>query len=287
MEEYLEQILAYLPMKFVDKEANDFIKYLSEAYLENILNKKYQFSFKAFHMLYMTFIYKISWFISINNDAQQIFDYSYLTKGESDAIRVLLKKKAFHKNAIQKCQNLVNVRNHCSHASGKIEYDDKGISYFIDEEIKSIILLQHKIEPEMKKFLEQFLEKNWQKTFITGDFNNLFNENYFSLKDLETISKIDLELLKLNSDSEKIIKEKILYLLLILDIQNKIITEENLFLSKLALFMSSLPKKIKIISDEKEKEIYTSSIIDEFLIPIISKLSDDDRIQAEKILKIN
>ncbi len=286
MDEYLEQVLIHLPMQFVDNESNKFIKYLSEAYSENIKNKKYQFSFKAFHMLYMTFIYKISWFISINPDAQQIFDYSYLTKGESDAIHVLLKKKAFHKNAIQKCQNLVNVRNHCSHASGKIEYDDKGISYFIDEEVKSIQLLQKKIEPELKFFLEHFLKENWQKTFISGDFNNFFNENYLSLKDLEIMSKVDLQILKLNSSSEKIIKEKILYLLFIFEIQNKIESEENILLKKLPLFMIGLPERIKIKKDEGEKKIYTSEIIEEFLIPIISTFSNEDRINAEKILKL-
>lgn len=45
-------------------------------------------------------------------------------------------------------------------------------------------------------------------------------------------------------------------------------------------------EKIKIKKDEREKEMYTSEIIDEFLIPIISNFSNEDRISTEKILKL-
>ena len=62
MEEYLKQILRHLPIQFADEEANEFVKYLSEAYLENLEKGKYQFSFTAFHMLNMAFIYKTKCF---------------------------------------------------------------------------------------------------------------------------------------------------------------------------------------------------------------------------------
>ena len=63
MDEYLNTIQKYLPIKFADEEASEFIDYLSEAYLENIEKGKYQFAFIAYHMLYMTFCYKTKWFL--------------------------------------------------------------------------------------------------------------------------------------------------------------------------------------------------------------------------------
>lgn len=286
MEEYLEKILTYLPIQFADEEANEFVKYLSEAYIENLEKEKYQFAFKAFHMLYMTFIYKISWSKAIVSEAKQLFDYPDFIPKESDAITTLLKKTGFRKNDIQKCQNHVIVRNHCSHASGKIEYDDNGIKHFINEEIKYIERLQKKIEPELKKFLQNFLEENWQQNFITGDFYYLFLEHYFSVKDLELLNTIDLPLFRKKSNNEKNIMQKIYYLLLIYEIQNQIESEENLFLEKLSIFMIDLPEKVIIVKDEDNANVFTSEIIEEFLIPIISNFSDEDRKKAEKILKL-
>lgn len=62
MEDYLEKILEFLPETF-DKDSDDFIKYLSDAFIENSTNEKYQFAFTAFHMLNMVFIYKTKWFL--------------------------------------------------------------------------------------------------------------------------------------------------------------------------------------------------------------------------------
>ena len=63
MEDYLEKILEFLPETFFDKDSDDFIKYLSDAFIENSTNEKYQFAFTAFHMLNMVFIYKTKWFL--------------------------------------------------------------------------------------------------------------------------------------------------------------------------------------------------------------------------------
>ena len=93
--------------------------------------------------------------------------------------------------------------------------------------------MQKKIQFELKNFLQDFLEENWHKTYISGDFKNLFEENYFSLKDLELISIFDLPLFRKKSNNEENIKQKILYLLLIFEIQNRIEDDKNLFLEKL------------------------------------------------------
>ena len=298
MEEYLKQILRHLPIQFVDEEANEFVKYLSEAYTENLEKKKYQFAFTAFHMLNMIFVYKEKWFLkeqgnqdiidALNNQGNKsfndLFDLSQFNEKES--LELLLRTLKFHTNDFTKCRNHVDARNHCSHAGGKIEYDEKGIHFLVDDEIKYVERLQRKIQPELRKFLQEFLEKNWQQTFISGDFKNLFEENYFSLKDLEVMSAVDLPLFRKKSNNEENIKQKVLYLLLIFEIQNQIENQKNLFLEKLPIFMIDLPEIIKIKRDNDKDKIHTNEIIEEFLIPIISNFSDEDRKKAEEILKL-
>jgi hypothetical protein len=281
--------------------------YLGEAYLENLEKNKYQFAFKAFHMLYMVFMYKTSWFIrKINNDKSEVTDFKlkinddgkvvtmtekilieqlfqYSCIGEYPVILSLLKKKHFHPNDFSKCQHHVDARNHCSHACGKIEYDEKGIDFLIHDELKYVEKLQKELEPELKKFLEIFLGDNWDKEYVSGDFEILFEENHLSIKDLESISSIKLDLFKKKSDNLGIIKQKILYLQFIFEIQNRI-DEDNLFLDKLHMLMIGLPESVEIGEEKDKIEVPISKLLEKSIMSIISTFSDSDRKKAEKIL---
>lgn len=288
MEEYINQILKYLPVKFADDEANEFIKYLKEAYLENIKNRKYQFAFKAFHLLYMTFIYKMSWFkeITPREHAKEIFDYSHLTKGEADAIENLLKKAGLtHKNDLSKCKNHVDARNHCSHASGKIEYDEKGIDFLISDELKYIERLQNKIKPELEKIFIEYLNENWAVPFLTGYLKSWIIQNHLSGKDLEIIINLDLPLFKEKSDNEEIVFKKRLYLIFINESQKYLELDKNVFLEKLPMFMLGLKDEIEITREKDLKEIIeTKTIIERDFLPIIYGFSEKERKEAEAIL---
>jgi hypothetical protein len=302
MEEYLKMILRHLPMQFADYEANDFVKYLSEAYSENIEKDKYQFAFIAFHMLYMTFCYKIQWFLKAQKNKKieesieeflksnkkkfinGLFDLSLFN--ESDTLYHLLHSLGFDIVDTNEHKKCVDIRNNCAHANGKIRYDEKKISDYIEEEIEFMEKIQKKLHKELKKLLEDFLEDNWQKNLILGDFQNFFEENYLSLADLESISIIDLPLFKLKSSTEKIIKQKIIYLLLIFEIQTKIEGENNLFLQKLPILIIDLPEIIKVDKDGEEIEENTNKIIEETLFPLLSILSSEDWKEMSRILKI-
>jgi hypothetical protein len=310
MEDYIYQIRKYLPVKFFDDEANDFLKYLEEAYLENIKNKKYQFAFKAFHMLYMTCIYKFSWFIKrVNNEApaektyklkiksngqaqiqedivsiQRMFEYSLIN--ESEAIQKLLKKTGFHPNDFDKCNHHVDARNHCSHASGKIEYDKKGIDFLISDELKYIERLEHKTMVEQKKFLEQILADNWDKSLIGGDIVNLFINNNISRRDLEVSIRFDLALFRKKSDNENTVFQKILYLIFINEAQKYTEEEKSIFVERLPMFMIGLKDEIKVQRDGEKKIISLREIIEECLVPIINNFEEKDRREAEKILHL-
>lgn len=310
MEDYIYQIHKYLPIKFADEETNDFLRYLEETYIENIKNKKYQFAFKAFHMLYMTCIYKFSWFIKkINNESpeektykiktningqtqiqedviliQKLFEYSLIS--ESAVIQKLLKKTGFHLNDIEKCKHHVDARNYCSHASGKIEYDEKGIDFLISDELKYIERLQSKTKSEQKRFLESFIEKNWDKSLIEADVYNFFVINNVSTKDLELLIDIEISLFRKKSDTEKSVFQKVLYLVFISEAQKYIESDKNIFLQKLPIFMVGLEKEIKIGINGSSKKVSMEEIMEEHLIPVISQFNEEDRKKAEKILRL-
>ena len=61
IEQYVDNIKMYLPLEEVQEEVQEYIHYISNACIFNANDEKYQFSFLAFHMLYMCFIYKIIW----------------------------------------------------------------------------------------------------------------------------------------------------------------------------------------------------------------------------------
>lgn len=304
MEDYILQIRRYLPIRFADEEANDFLKYLEETYFENIRNKKYQFAFIAFHMLYMTFCYKTKWFLKIQNNQkinQSLQDY--ISKRDKNAFFnvlfdlarfseketfdcLLSSLKGFNSNDIDNCKIHVTKRNHCAHASGKIEYNEKDIDYLISDELKYIERMQGKIQPDLIKFLENFLDENWDKSLIGGDIESVFINNNISRKDLEIISYIDLPLFKKKSDNEKVVFQKILYLVFISEAQKYIGTEKNIFLEKLPMFIIGLKDEIKVQKNEEEKTVSMREIIEEHIVPIINEFEEKDRKEAEKILDL-
>lgn len=307
MEDYIYQIRRYLPIKFADEEANKFLKYLYEAYLENIKNKKYQFAFKAFHMLYMSFIYKVSWLLNdkghqikqlLNKTAKDkgdrenrsimfntLFDLSQLREKES--LECLFLSLKFYQNDLKECKRHVDVRDNCSHASGKIYYFEKEVQFYIEDELKYIAILHNKIKSDLKNILENYLNKKWKLNHIAGDVYNWFILKHFSEKDLELLISIDLPLFRKKSNNEIIVFQKILYLVFVYEAQKHIEIERNIFLDKLTMFMEGLEDDLKVTKDGEEKTIPTQEIIEENLVPIISDLSDEEREKAEIILNLS
>ena len=302
MEEHLKQILKFLPIQFADEEANEFIIYLSDAYIENLEKEKYQFAFIAFHMLYMTFCFKTKWFLRKQKNKKieesietylrsnkkkffnGLFDLSQFN--EKDTIHHLLHSLNFDIVETEDHKKCIDIRNNCAHANGKIRYNQIKINTSIEEEVEFIEKIQSKLIGELKITLQKNLDDNWQNTFMSGDMKTVFTDNYFSLKDLEQISKISLPIFRKKSNNEKNIKQKVHYLLFIFEVQKQIDDDTNLFLKKLSIFMIDLPETIQVKKDGDIAEITTNEIIEEFLIPIISSFSSEDRIEAERILKL-
>ena len=306
MEDYLEKILEFLPETFFDKDSDDFIKYLSDAFIENSTNEKYQFAFTAFHMLNMVFIYKTKWFLfkqgntiictalenfrnNKNNNIDEfntLFDLSLFN--EKKSLEEVLKSLKFHVNEIGISRNHVDVRNNCSHASGRIYYDSqKKIEHFIEEELLVIERIHVKTLEMMESLINKFINEKWNNTFILQDIKILFNENYFSKKDLLSILNFQYCFLSLKSNTSEVFYKKILYLLIVNEIQIRVNSDENFFLQKLPFLMNNISENIIVKKEVDELEISTLEIIEEHISPIISTFFNEEREKAEEILYSN
>ena len=306
MEDYLEKILEFLPETFFDKDSDDFIKYLSDAYMVNSTNEKYQFAFTAFHMLNMVFIYKTKWFLfkqgntiictalenfrnNKNNNIDEfntLFDLSLFN--EKKSLEEVLKSLKFHVNEIGISRNHVDVRNNCSHASGRIYYDSqKKIEHFIEEELLVIERIHVKTLEMMESLINKFINEKWNNTFILQDIKILFNENYFSKKDLLSILNFQYSFLSLKSNTSEVFYKKILYLLIVNEIQIRVNSDENFFLQKLPFLMNNISENIIVKKEVDELEISTLEIIEEHISPIISTFFNEEREKAEEILYSN
>jgi len=306
MEEYIHQIRKYLPVEFAEQETNEFVDYLFSAYLENIRTKKYQFSFTAFHMLYMSYIYKVKWLLKeqgnqqVNNSLTEyitqnrgtvfntLFDLSQIQ--EKTTIEKLLKALCFHANDVYTCKDFVETRNKCSHASGKIYLKKPSqVEHYISEEIENIKAIQSKIKPQLKKNLEKFINDFWEENWIEGRMEKWIISNYLSEQDIEEILKLKISFLSHPSDNKEIILKKLLYCNLVYELTSYIENKENYFLKSLQIFMSGLIDEVDIrknIEDEPKLKS-TRELIEERILPLLAELPSEDLKKGQKILKID
>lgn len=302
MEDKLLEIKQYLPISFDDQEIDDFIAYLGEAYVENLENGKFQFAFTAFHMLNMVYIYKTKWilkqrgnsevqdsldeFTRRNHGAQfnTLFDLSQLP--EKTSLEKVLKALSFHANDIDICKNHVGVRNNCSHASGRVYYKTQtNIDHYIDEELDYASRIQQKLEPVFLDIVKEYLDLNWENPPISSELIEYFKANHFSERDLVLIAGLEPPVLSQPSRSDKVVYQKILFLSILATIQTMLALDRNLFLEHLPSLMLGLPAEITTTRNGDTSIVASSSILEEYMTPLITGFSDSDRDRAEAILQ--
>lgn len=305
MEEYIYLIRTYLPVEFEDLETNEFIGYLMSAYLENLLTEKFQFSYTAFHMLYMSYVFKENWFLkqqgnqsiidSLNNLAQQNkysfntpFDLSQIN--EKTSLEKLLLGLNFHVNEIGICKYFVDVRNNCSHASGKVYYKKSTqVEHYIEQAISSVEAIQKKVDPQLKIIFNKLIEDTYDKNWLEKDLKEWIIGNYLSQKDIENILKIKPAFQRHNSDTKEIIFKKILYSVLVSELEKYLDNKENYFIDSLKSLMKGLSPQVDIrkYPEDSEKLKNTQELIEEKIVPILATLSNVDATEAQEILQLN
>lgn len=298
MEEKVNELRNYLPIYFESKENNEYVEYLTSAYLKNVEAEKYQFSFIAFHILYMCFIYKTIWSLKKNGDTanfnaimnscrhkhklsvySSLFDISVL--GETDSFN-FIRLFPFHQNDIDKFSYPVKVRNHCAHASGKLHYKEKEIEEYVCKELEYISQIQQKTEPILKKMFIDFLRENWnpeKRPFSTSEtaIDDFIRKNLFSIKDIEYLIRLDIPELGKKSDNKKIIYMKVLYLVFLSIAQRFVEYDSNLFIDNLSLLMHGF---------KEQKEISIETLVNDEFSGLVQSLNDEDKKKFEKITKV-
>ena len=308
MEEYVYQMRSYLPVLFQANETNDFIEYLVDAYLENLPNEKYQFSFAAFHMLYMSYIYKTKWLLKqLGNTPieQSLQDYVSGNRGrrivfntlfdlsqieEKTSLGQLLTSLSFHVNTVDTCKNLVEVRNKCLHASGELYFKRANqFENYIQEELDNIAAIQNKMKPFLKVVFDDFIENTWNANWIETDIQEWIVEKFLSQKDLEEIIQIKPEFLRENSDNREIVFKKLLYSVSVDEMAKNLDERGDYFTESLIALTNGLTSQIDIRTNpaDDEKIRNTQELIEEKISPILANLPSDESQKAQEILNLN
>ena len=150
--EFKDFIIPYLPISFEQKSRSYFIQYLLDALVCNWNNGKYQFSLLSANILFMTIIFRDFWFddkylnkqIVLNEQLPKSYyrdatDYFNLSKyNEKLFLESYLKSLGFDTNEIKDIKNLIDYRDHCAHASGKIYYNYIKVAGFLKEYTEAI-----------------------------------------------------------------------------------------------------------------------------------------------------
>jgi hypothetical protein len=215
MEESYE-ILNYLPIRFKQRNEQEYIEFLWDSFESNYQNEKYQFSFMAYHMLFMSFVYFNIW--QIKSVREEDFDkirlgfnddfgnatnpFMFSTEGESrvfDLLKYLCASHADVKSLIGQYKKLVRERNDVAHANGNIPF--RTVTY-LETRISDIIRYAGEIQsyskPIIQECFEKFLlESQVDETRQYFDINEqinevLIHEHYLSLKDLEFCFDYDI-----------------------------------------------------------------------------------------------
>jgi hypothetical protein len=248
MQHYYSEIRTYLPLYFPHQENQEFVDYLGQAYVNNIDGETHQFSFISFHMLYMSFIYKNTWFLrrcGVENverllksatDVEELntmFDLSVIGEVRSFSF---LKPAGLHKNQLDKFAAPVMSRDHCAHASGRIEYSVDEVEELVEKELKYAGIIFDKTKPFLTKLYDSFLnneehydpENLHRMTQAFDEVGDFIRENVLSQKDLEYLAIHEPEFLKEPSRSKEIIYKKVLYLGFLSVVYKETEIEDNL-----------------------------------------------------------
>ena len=174
MIKYLEKISMYLPLSSDDPENIEYLTYLKSAYEENVGNEKYQFALLAFHMMFMSYIYKQFWclkeydftkvkrFCDSNRqlaDINNVYDMSIL--GEKSSIDYTMQSLGFHVNRRSDAQQFVDTRDKCAHASGFIQYSGREVENHFIKVLEYMVQISEKNKSTIESMFEMTLREFW------------------------------------------------------------------------------------------------------------------------------
>ena len=183
MEEYIDKMASYLPLNCdynQEDESDDmdyqcYIQYLRNAFVENTEKGKFQFALLAFHMMFMSFIYRQFWWLKehdyekvrrlceTNNRFGKVvktFDVSDIP--EKDVIDQTMNVLRFHVNKRSDVQNFVDTRDKCAHASGFIQYNEDKVKTHFSDVLEYVEQIHNKTKASVKNEYIKGLHEYWK-----------------------------------------------------------------------------------------------------------------------------
>ncbi len=207
--EEAREIFNYLPVRFKDMNEQEYIEYLWTSFESNYDNKKYQFAFMAYHMLFMSSVYFNIWQVkSVKEDdfnkiklgfneglgnATNPFGFSVENERKVfDLLKYICASHADVKSLIGNYKRLVDERNDIAHASGTIPFrTDTYLHKRVNDIIRYAEEIQSFTKPIIQECFENFLvESQDEDTREYYDVSEQINEalihqHYLSQKDIE------------------------------------------------------------------------------------------------------
>lgn len=212
---------SYLPITFFDEENDEFKHNILNSFKENKVLWNQQFAYIAYYMLFISYLYKITWelktiwnnsiIVDIDNFLQtelwdnfnSIFDLSWIWE-DKFCKKINSFVKCLHKNEIDEISNFVQKRNHCAHPSWIIQYNESEVENLISKIESYTEKIQNKINNQLLDYVKNELDT------ISFNSNLTLSENEI----LFLLSKKN-DILNFNSDSDENIKKKCNFLNLI------------------------------------------------------------------------
>lgn len=211
MAEHFE-ILNFLPIRFKNRNEQEYIEFLWDSFESNYNNEKYQFSFIAYHMLFMCFVYFNVWQIKkIHKE-----DFEKITLGFHDCFEAASSPFTFSeeyeskilnifrffglgKDKIGKYKSIVKLRNDVAHSNGNIFFkSQETVDSKIDEILRFADEIQRHSKSAIQDCFKRFLVESQnedERRYIDIQeqiHEELVHEHYLSQKDLEFCMGYDI-----------------------------------------------------------------------------------------------
>lgn len=222
------ELADHLPRSFKTPNEEEYIAFLWDTFETNYETGKYQFSFFAYHMLTMSFIYFNLW--QIKTVWPEDFRKGLIGFGKEDEKKLLGAESPFAFSLVREravlrflkliaCDNgqignfwgYVDIRNKSAHASGNIFFSTQAaLDKKISEMLRAVDDIQTRSKPVIEHCYEEFLVQSHdlEKREYTDESDQirevLIHDHYLSQKDLEYCLAFDISKLRRRSKFSQI-----------------------------------------------------------------------------------
>lgn len=247
--------------------------------------KKYQFSFLAFHLLYMCYIYKELWqgnlcnVSGLENKIKQKCSHTpydspfRLSVVPEKEVIPFLNHFGFHQNKTKQFSSSVEWRDNCAHASGFVQYSKDDV----DTNIFQVLTYIKEIEGKKRSHVSGLFESHFSNHFDANDpgsyfpfgfssVDNFINTYLLSYNDLLTIILENKHVLEKSSSELDNLYRKVFYILILgwYELNNEPLDNVT---------VDNETEKIKIGIEEPSIVVFSDLLLNELsdIKPLLSK----------------